>query len=179
MSMRNLTAVVMVLLTLTASTWSAAQETPHLGRPATPAEIAAWDLSIPPDGTGLPPGSGTPEQGAVVYTQKCQSCHGEKGAGKPDDQLVGGQGTLTSNNPVRTIGSYWPYATTVFDYVRRAMPYTESKSLTNEEVYAVTAYLLHLNGIIGAQDVMNAHTLPQVKMPNRDNFILAYPTPPR
>jgi mono/diheme cytochrome c family protein len=162
MSMRNLTAVVMVLLALTASTWSVAQETPNLGRPATPAEIAGWDISIPPDGTGLPPGSGTPEQGAVVYTQKCQSCHGEQGAGKPNDQLVGGQGTLTSNSPVRTIGSYWPYATTVFDYIRRAMPYTESKSLTNEEVYAVTAYLLHLNGLIGAQDVMDAHTLPQV-----------------
>jgi len=111
-----------------------------------------------------------------VYTQKCQSCHGEKGAGKPNDPLVGGQGTLTSKEPVRTIGSYWPYATTVFDYVRRAMPYTESKSLTNEEVYAVTAYLLHLNGIIGPQDVMNAQTLPQVKMPNRDNFIVVYPT---
>jgi cytochrome c len=102
-------------------------------------------------------------------------CHGEKGAGKPNDPLVGGQGTLTSKEPVRTIGSYWPYATTVFDYVRRAMPYTESKSLTNEEVYAVTAYLLHLNGIIGAQDVMNAQTLPQVKMPNRDNFMVVYP----
>ena len=177
--MRNLTAVVMVLLALTASTWSVAQETPNLGRPATPAEIAGWDISIPPDGTGLPPGSGTPEQGAVVYTQKCQSCHGEQGAGKPNDQLVGGQGTLTSNSPVRTIGSYWPYATTVFDYIRRAMPYTESKSLTNEEVYAVTAYLLHLNGLIGAQDVMDAHTLPQVKMPNRDHFMVVYPTKPK
>jgi mono/diheme cytochrome c family protein len=179
MSMRNLTAVVMVLLALTASTWSVAQETPNLGRPATPAEIAGWDISIPPDGTGLPPGSGTPEQGAVVYTQKCQSCHGEQGAGKPNDQLVGGQGTLTSTSPVRTIGSYWPYATTVFDYIRRAMPYTESKSLTNEEVYAVTAYLLHLNGLIGAQDVMDAHTLPQVKMPNRDHFMVVYPTKPK
>jgi cytochrome c len=149
-----------------------------LGRTATPAEIAAWDISIPPDGTGLPPGSGAAEQGAVVYIQKCQSCHGEKGAGKPNDQLVGGQGTLTSKSPVRTIGSYWPYATTVFDYVRRAMPYTESKSLTNDEVYAVTAYLLHVNGIIGAQDEMNAQSLPQVKMPNRDNFIVVYPRSP-
>jgi S-disulfanyl-L-cysteine oxidoreductase SoxD len=179
MSTHNLTAIVMVLLALAASTSCVAQETPHLGRPATPAEIAEWDISIPPDGTGLPPGSGTPDQGAVVYTQKCQSCHGEKGAGKPNDQLVGGQGTLTSTSPVRTIGSYWLYATTIFDYVRRAMPYTESKSLTNEEIYAVTAYLLHLNGIIGAQDVMNAQTLPQVKMPNRDNFLVVYPTKPK
>jgi len=179
MSMRSVTAVVMVLLALAAYTSSVAQEIPNLGRPATPAEIAGWDISIPPDGTGLPPGSGTLAQGAVVYTQKCQSCHGEKGAGKPNDPMVGGQGTLTSQKPVRTIGSYWPYATTVFDYVRRAMPYTQSQSLTNEEVYAVTAYLLHLNGIIGAEDVMNAQTLPQVKMPNRDNFIVVYPTQPK
>jgi len=179
MSTRNVTAVVMTILALAAYAHSVAEETPNLGRPATPAEIAVWDISIPPDGTGLPPGSGTPEQGAVVYIQKCQSCHGEKGAGKPNDQLVGGQGTLTSKSPVRTIGSYWPYATTVFDYVRRAMPYTQSHSLTDEEVYAVTAYLLHLNGIIGAQDAMNAQSLPQVKMPNRDNFIVVYPTKPK
>src|SRR5215475_8821223 len=177
MSTRSLTAAVLVIIAMAGSTRSGAQETPNLGRPATPAEIAGWDIRIPPDGTGLPPGSGTPEQGAVVYAQKCQACHGEKGAGQPNDKLVGGQGTLASANPVRTIGSYWPYATTVFDYVRRAMPYTQSQSLTNDEVYAVTAYLLHLDGIIGAQDVMNAQTLPQVRMPNREHFILAYPTP--
>ena len=179
MSTHSLTAVAIVLLALVGPARSVAQETPNLGRPATPAEIAGWDISIPPDGTGLPPGNGTSEQGAVVYTQKCQSCHGEKGAGKPNDQLVGGQGTLTSKSPVRTIGSYWPYATTVFDYIRRAMPYTQSQSLTNEEIYAVAAYLLHLNGIIGAPDVMNAQTLPQVRMPNRDNFIVVYPTKPK
>src|SRR5262245_36484340 len=179
MSTRSLTAVVLMLIAVVRYTHSVAQETPNLGRPATPAEVAAWDISIPPDGTGLPPGSGTPEQGAVVYAQKCQACHGEKGAGQPNDRLVGGQGTLASQSPVRTIGSYWPYATTVFDYVRRAMPYTQSQSLTNDEVYAVTAYLLHLNGIIGAQDPINAQTLPQVKMPNRDNFILVYQTRPK
>ena len=179
MSTRSLTALVMVLITVAGYTCSVAQETPNLGRPATPAEVAGWDISIPPDGTGLPPGSGTPEQGAIVYTQKCQACHGEKGAGQPNDRLVGGQGTLASTSPVRTIGSYWPYATTVFDYVRRAMPYTQSQSLSNDEVYAVTAYLLHLNGIIRAQDAMNAQTMPQVQMPNRESFILAYPTPPR
>jgi len=179
MSTHNLAAVLMLPLVLAGPTHSMAQETPNLGRPATAVEIAEWDISIPPDGTGLPPGNGTSEQGAVIYTQKCQSCHGEQGAGKPNDQLVGGQGTLTSKSPVRTIGSYWPYATTVFDYIRRAMPYTQSQSLTNEEVYAVTAYLLHLNGIIGPQDVMNAQTLPQVRMPNRDNFIVVYPTKPK
>jgi cytochrome c len=155
------------------------RETPNLGRVASPSEVAAWDVSIPPDGTGLPPGRGTSGQGAIVYEQKCQSCHGERGAGQPNDRLVGGHGTLASNSPVRTVGSYWPYATTVFDYVRRAMPYTQSHSLSDDEVYAVTAYLLHLNGIIGESDVMNAETLPKVKMPNRDQFILAYPTKPK
>jgi cytochrome c len=116
--------------------------------------------------------------GAVVYAQKCQACHGEKGAGTPNDRLVGGQGTLTSATPVRTIGSYWPYATTVFDYVRRAMPYTQPHSLTDDETYALTAYLLSLNGIVGAQDAMSADTLPRVKMPNRDNFVPVFPWTP-
>jgi len=176
MSMRSMAAVATVLVVVVGAVCCVAQETPNLGRPATPAEIAGWDISIPPDGTGLPPGNGTPEQGAVVYAQQCQACHGDKGAGQPNDRLVGGQGTLASKSPVRTIGSYWPYATTVFDYIRRAMPYTHSQSLKNDEVYALTAYLLHLNGIIGAQDAMNAQTLPQVQMPNHDNFILSYPT---
>jgi len=155
------------------------RETPNLGRVATPAEVAGWDVSISPDGSGLPPGRGTSAQGAVVFERKCQSCHGERGAGQPNDRLVGGHGTLASKTPVRTIGSYWPYATTLFDYVRRAMPYTQSHSLSDDEVYAVTAYLLRLNGIIEESDVMNAETLPKVRMPNRDNFILAYPARPK
>src|SRR5262247_1137261 len=148
---------------------------PGLGRQATPAEVAAWDVSISPDGAGLPQGRGTPAQGAVVYAQKCQNCHGEKGAGQPNDRLVGGRGTLASKTPVRTIGSYWPYATTVFDYVRRAMPYIQPQSLSDDEIYALTAYLLNLNGIIGEGDEMNARTLPKVKMPNQVNFIVVYP----
>jgi cytochrome c len=152
-----------------------AVEGPQLGRPATQAEIAAWDISILPDGSGLPGGSGTSAKGRVVYAEKCQSCHGEKGAGQPNDRLVGGHGTLASKSPVRTVGSYWPYSTTVFDYVRRAMPYTNPRTLSDDDVYAVTAYLLYLNGIIGETDEMNAQALPKVKMPNRDNFILAYP----
>jgi S-disulfanyl-L-cysteine oxidoreductase SoxD len=150
-------------------------ETPNLGQPAAAGDIVAWDISVGPDGVGLPPGGGTAAKGAAVYEQKCQACHGAKGAGQPNDRLVGGQGTLASKTPVRTIGSYWPYATTVFDYVRRAMPYIQPQSLSNDEVYAVTAYLLHLNGIIGEQDEMNAQTLPKVAMPNRDNFIVVYP----
>jgi cytochrome c len=150
-------------------------ETPDLGRTATPAEIAGWDISVGPDGKGLPPGGGTAPKGAAVYEQKCQACHGTKGAGQPNDRLVGGQGTLASKTPVKTVGSYWPYATTVFDYVRRAMPYVQPQSLTNDEVYALTAYLLNLNGIIGENDEMNAQTLPNVKMPNQPNFIVVYP----
>src|SRR5919109_2121293 len=150
-------------------------ETPNLGRPATPAEVAGWDISVGPDGAGLPPGGGTAVKVAAVYEQKCQACHGAKGAGQPNDRLVGGHGTLASKTPVRTVGSYWPYATTIFDYVRRSMPYVQPQSLTDDEVYAVTAYLLHLNGIIGEADEMSALTLPKVKMPNRDNFILVYP----
>jgi cytochrome c len=138
--------------------------------PAAAADIAAMDVSIGPDGAGLPPGSGTPKQGASVYAAKCIVCHGPEGANGINDRLVGGQGTLASATPVRTIGSYWPYATTLFDYVRRAMPYPAPHSLTDAEVYAVTAYLLNLNGVIGADDVMDATSLPRVKMPNRDGF---------
>jgi S-disulfanyl-L-cysteine oxidoreductase SoxD len=137
---------------------------PNLGRAATAHEIAMQDISIPP-------GSGSVRQGEAVYATQCQACHGAKGAGKPADALVGGMGTLASANPVRTVGSYWPYATTLFDYTRRSMPTTAPLSLTDEQVYAVTAYILHLNGIVPADAVMNAQTLPQVRMPNRDGFI--------
>ena len=149
--------------------------TPDLGVDAKPEQIAGWDISVGPDGVGLPSGRGTAAIGAAVYEQKCQACHGAKGAGQPNDRLVGGRGTLATGTPVRTIGSYWPYATTIFDYVRRAMPYVQPQSLSNDEVYAVTAYLLNLNGIIGEHDEMNARTLPNVKMPNRDGFIVVYP----
>ena len=144
---------------------------PGLGRTATPQEIAAWDISIPPSGAGLPAGSGTPKQGEAVYVAQCQGCHGEKGAGKPADPLVGGIGTMGTPKQLMTVGSFWPYATTLFDYTRRAMPTTKPQSLTNDQVYAVTAYLLFLNGIIPENAEMNAQTLPQVRMPNRDGFV--------
>jgi mono/diheme cytochrome c family protein len=174
MSTRELAGAVIALVAVGCAR-ATVVETPNLGQPAAAAQIVGWDISVGPDGIGLPPGSGTPAVGAVVYEQKCQACHGAKGAGQPNDRLVGGQGTLASKAPVRTIGSYWPYATTVFDYVRRSMPYVQPQSLTDDEVYAVTAYLLNLNGIIGDADEMNARTLPKVRMPNRDNFIMMYP----
>jgi mono/diheme cytochrome c family protein len=152
---------------------AAGAESPNLGRAATPEEIAAWDVSIGPDGAGLPAGSGTAKQGEAVYLEKCLGCHGERGAGKPNDQLAGGQGTLGPGQaPVKTVGSFWPYATTVFDYVRRAMPLNESKSLTNDETYAVVAYILQINGVIGENDKIDARTLPAVRMPNRDGFVV-------
>ena len=151
---------------------AAAAEGPNLGRVAGPEELAAWDISIAPDGVGLPPGKGTPQQGEAVYVAKCLVCHGEKGAGKPNDALVGGRGTLAGNQaPNKTVGSFWPYATTLFDYVRRAMPLNESKSLSSDELYAVVAYLLLLNGIIGETETIDAQALPKVRMPNADGFV--------
>jgi mono/diheme cytochrome c family protein len=167
---------------LAAVTWvglvgaAAAAEGPNLGQAVSSQELAAWDISVGPDGAGLPPGRGTAKQGALVYEAKCVACHGEKGAGQPNDRLVGGIGSLAGDQtPVRTVGSFWPYATTLFDYVRRAMPWPQPRSLTDDEVYAVSAYILHLNGIIGETDVIDARTLPKVKMPNRDNFFTVYP----
>jgi S-disulfanyl-L-cysteine oxidoreductase SoxD len=166
----RLVTTVAALLVLSSATLA---EGPGLGRVATPDEIASWDVSIGPDGAGLPPGRGTPKQGETVFAEKCVACHGEKGAGKPNDQLVGGRGSLSGEQaPVKTVGSFWPYATTLFDYVRRAMPLYAPKSLSNDEVYAVSAYILQLNGVIGEADAMDAQTLPQVQMPNRDGFIV-------
>jgi S-disulfanyl-L-cysteine oxidoreductase SoxD len=148
---------------------------PAFGAAASAEEIARFDISIPPSGAGLPKGGGSARQGLQVYEQKCMACHGAKGAGKPADALAGGAGSLASRTPVRTVGSFWPYATTLFDYVRRAMPITNPLSLSDDEVYAVSAYVLFLNGIVDENAVMNAQTLPQVKMPNRDGFVSDWP----
>jgi mono/diheme cytochrome c family protein len=169
MSMRS--PFLAVALAIPMASNAAIAESPNLGRVATPEEIASWDISIGPDGAGLPAGSGTPKQGEVVYAAKCLACHGEKGTGKPNDPLVGGRGTLAGETvPLKTIGSFWPYATTTFDYVRRAMPLNEAKSLTDSEVYALVAYILQLNGIIGENDTIDAQTLPRIRMPNRGGF---------
>lgn len=149
-----------------------------IGRNATPDEIKAWDNDIMADGAGLPPGSGTPAQGAPIFAAKCAGCHGDKGQGglpATSEVLVGTRPWFEKGKPQavgpRTIGNYWPYSTTVFDYVRRAMPFDKPGSLTNDEVYAVTAWLLNQNGIIGDNDIMNATTLPKVNMPAKDIFV--------
>jgi mono/diheme cytochrome c family protein len=156
-----------------------AAQGPNLGRPLTPEEIHKADITVSTDGKGLPPGSGSVSAGAAVYTKYCQACHGVQGAGKPQDQLTGGIGTLASNKPVKTVVSYWPTATTLFDYTRRAMPINSPQSLTNDEVYAVTAYLLSIDGIVSADAMLDAKSLPRVKMPNRDGFVRWWPKPAR
>ena len=142
-----------------------------LGQAATPSAIAAWNIDVGPDGAGLPKGSGSVVAGQAVYAAQCAACHGARGEGKPADALVGGRGTLASDKPIKTIGSFWPYATTVYDFINRAMPYNAPQSLRPDEVYAVTAYLLHLNGILPADAVLDAASLPRVRMPNRDGFV--------
>ena len=155
-----------------------AADAPKLGKPITDADIAAWDIAIMPDGTGLPPGSGTAVQGAVIYAQKCVACHAEggKGGGAPGAGPLAGGGPLGAGiDTPKTIGNFYGYATTVFDFTRRSMPFNMPLTLTDNEVYALTAYILALNKIIGENDVMDAKTLPAVKMPNRDNFIIRFP----
>jgi cytochrome c len=142
-----------------------------LGSAPDAALLRAWDIDVGPDGAGLPPGSGSVAEGRRVYAERCAACHGTDGQGGPMDRLAGGQGTLATAKPVRTVGSYWPYATTLFDYVRRAMPFDAPQSLKPGEVYAVSAFVLHLNGIVAADAVLDAKSLPLVKMPNRDGFV--------
>jgi cytochrome c len=141
------------------------------GVPMSDAEVRFWDRSITPDGQTLPPGEGAVAGGRIVYETTCASCHGLTGQGEsPLVALVGGNGTLTATSPTKTVGSYWPYATTLFDYIRRAMPFGQQKSLSNDEVYAVTAYVLFLNGIIEEDRTITKATLPSIEMPNRDGF---------
>jgi len=147
---------------------------PNLGQPASKKEIAQWDIGVMPDGAGLPQGGGTAKQGKAVYEKHCASCHGPVGSGGTADALAGAKMGLTSEYPEQTIGTYWPYVTTLFDMTRRSMPMNAPGTLSNDEVYAVTAYLIYLNRIIGEKDRMNARTLPKIKMPNREGFINVY-----
>jgi cytochrome c len=151
-----------------------AGETYGLGRLATPEEIAGWNIDVSPDGAGLPPGRGGVNEGKAVYAAKCAACHGSHGEGKPMDPLVGGIGTIFDAKSDRTVGSFWPYATTLFDYIRRAMPLNAPQSLSPDEVYAICAYLLFLNQILPQDATLDAATLPNIEMPNRAPFTRAY-----
>jgi cytochrome c len=170
---RSTSMVSLALLTSCSSMTQAQRDfsTPNLGKPPTQQELSIIDISIKPDGDGLPTGSGNVELGKAVYTAKCLSCHGDNGIGKPADALVGGIGSLATNKPIRTVGSYWPYSTTLFDYIRRAMPLNAPKSLSNNEVYALSAYILYLNGIVTKDIVLNSTNLASIQMPNRNGFI--------
>lgn len=174
---RCVRAAISVLIWLLSASGLAA-DGPGLGVPVTDEAAQAIDFTVMPDGTGLPRGEGDAMAGLAVYQAQCRICHGEGGQGGPNDRLVGGRGGLASPLPVKTIGSFWPYATTVFDYIRRAMPLQAPGSLTNDQVYALTAYLLFESGIIDEDAVINARTLPKVRMPNRDGFVWALPEEP-
>lgn len=141
-----------------------------IGRAATPEVLAAWDIDVRADGRGLPPGHGSVRDGAALFGARCAACHGAMGEGGSADALAGGQGSLATPKPVRTVGSYWPYATTLFDYIRRAMPFDAPQSLSADETYALSAYVLHLNGLLPEDAVLDAGTLPKVAMPNRHGF---------
>jgi S-disulfanyl-L-cysteine oxidoreductase SoxD len=171
MRRHDLHIAIIAAVTLACATSVKAQSPYGIGRAATPAEIAGWNIDIDRDGHNLPPGSGSVSHGQAVFDQQCASCHGAKGEGGVGDRLVGGQGTLATPKPVRTVGSYWPYAPTLFDYIRRAMPQNAPQSLGNDDVYAVSAYILHLNGLLSADATLDARTLGAIKMPNRNMFV--------
>ncbi len=148
-----------------------APATPRLGHPLTTEQAQRRALNVFPDGLGLPAGRGNAVEGKPLFQQKCALCHGAAGRGASAEELAGGEAALTSPSPDKTIGLYWPHATTIFDFMRRAMPMNAPGSLSADEVYALTAYLLFENRVIGERDEMNASTLPRVRMPNRDGFI--------
>ena len=169
--------LLVLALFLTSCTGLMAQTpTYDLGRTATEEEIRAWDIDVDIDGRGLPPGSGTARDGARIFSQKCAVCHGPTGEGAIAKRLLGGRGSLTSDKPIKTIGSFWPYPTTLWDFINRAMPASQPGTLTANEVYALTAFLLYRNEIIREDEVIDRETLPKVQMPNRNGFIPEMPT---
>jgi cytochrome c len=181
MSTRKLLAATLLCVTLgagAAPAQSPSTTSPNLGRPIAEADVKDWDIAVLPNGVGLPAGQGTPQEGAKIYAEKCAACHGEAARGGVAPiypALVGGAPLTNGIETQKTIANYYAYATTIFDYIRRGMPYNAPRSLTDHEVYALTAYILSLNKLIGDNDTMDAQTLPKVKMPNRDNFIMPYP----
>jgi S-disulfanyl-L-cysteine oxidoreductase SoxD len=171
MRMHRFGLPILAVTTLAISTHAQAQSHYNIGRPATPAEIAGWDIDVDRNGSNLPPGSGNVSHGREVFDQQCASCHGARGEGGVGDRLVGGQGTIATAKPIKTVGSYWPYAPTLFDYIRRAMPQNAPQSLSDDDVYAVSAYVLNLNGLFPADATLDARTLSAIKMPNRNMFV--------
>jgi cytochrome c len=163
---------VSLILTLVLSACSSQNHLPPLGigKPIQEEYLRNWNIDVRPTGAGLPAGSGSAVTGEPLYQQQCASCHGNKGQGAIANRLVGG-GNLNTDKPIKTVGSFWPYPTTLFDYIKRAMPYQAPQSLSNDQVYALSAYILYLNNIIQKDDVIDAKTLRLVKMPNRDGFI--------
>jgi S-disulfanyl-L-cysteine oxidoreductase SoxD len=173
MSMRNV-AIAVCVLACAIGAGAARAESPRLGKPISQNDLAEWDINILPNGTNLPPGSGTAAAGAKIFADKCALCHGDKGQGGVAARLIGGP-QKASLNGGKTIANYWPYATTVFDYIRRAMPFPQPRSLSDQEVYSLVAFILAENKLIGEADEINATTLPKVRMPNRDNFVVQFP----
>jgi S-disulfanyl-L-cysteine oxidoreductase SoxD len=165
------TLAALLLMALTGCGAQAASGKLGIGRAATDGEIAGWNIDIGRDGKELPPGSGSVQDGRRMFEEKCASCHGQNAEGGIGDRLVGGQGTLTSAKPVKTVGSFWPYAPTLFDYIRRAMPMNAPQSLSNQEVYALSAYILNLNGLVPENATLDARSLAEIRMPNRNGFV--------
>ena len=174
----NKSAIVLILAAalMASPAWAAKNKSNvagsyGIGAPASAEEIAGWDIDIRPDGKGLPPGSGSVEDGEMMYEDQCASCHGSFGEGVGRyPVLSGGEGTLTEERPERTVGSYWPYASTLWDYIHRAMPFPQPQSLSDDEVYAITAYVLYLNDLVEDDFVLTADNLASIEMPNKDGF---------
>jgi S-disulfanyl-L-cysteine oxidoreductase SoxD len=167
----KISAALLAAILLSPSASSAQTRTLGIGHVARTDALNAIDIDVLPDGQGLPPGSGSADRGRAVYVARCSACHGPTGTEGPNDVLVGGQDSLRTARPLKTVGSFWPYATTLWDYINRAMPFAEPRSLAADDVYAVTAYVLFLNGIVTEHHVLSQETLAQVKMPNRSGFV--------
>jgi mono/diheme cytochrome c family protein len=164
-------AVAAVALVMTATALAEPQRKYGIGRAAMPHEIAGWDIDVRPDGQGLPPGKGSVKDGEPIYLARCAACHGEFGEGAGRwPPVAGGRGTLASHDPNKTVGSYYPYVSTLFDYTRHAMPFGDSQSLTNDELYAVVAYVLYLNDVVAEGFVLSQETWSTVRMPNESGF---------
>lgn len=170
MAAPNRMAVYLGLIWISVVSSVVAEPKYDLGHTVTDAQIASWNIDVAPDGKNLPAGQGTVATGEKVYQTNCLACHGANLEGGMGPALVGGKGTLTTEKPVKTVGSYWPYATTLFDYVRRAMPFQQPQSLSNDQVYAVVGYILNKNQLMDSNATVDAQTLINVKMPNRDAF---------